>query len=397
MRGEREKNLPTRQNFRCNLTDKMTTSNTLTRGLHLLKKTYTDWQCRGIRYATARILEKLVDRLDNIKTAGIVEDENTIISINRSWSNDYGMVVEGWVLSKKNSLQKVQICMGDCCVPISTWYSRPDVSRLYPQYCRDDRCGFIVYIPRFVKHQVSFHLSSANETDIKTVCFSGSRPSSPIDSNHVGGLFEEFCTRVNEKNLHVLEIGSRVVSPGSQSKRSLFPNAASYTGFDYYPDNNTDVVGDAHQLSSYFGDRKFDAIFSVSVLEHLAMPWLVAKEINQLLEMGGLTFHATHFSWPLHESPWDFWRFSDEGLKVLFSPPLGFKVLRSGLFTPMRMHPDVLLPGQELLPHTPGFGGTSILAQKVANVDSDRFQWQTTLANAIGTNSQYPQPKHHEK
>jgi hypothetical protein len=29
---------------------------------------------------------------------------------------------------------------------------------------------------------------------------------------------------------------------------------------------------------------------------------------------------ATHPSWPPHERPWDFWRFSEEGLQVRLNP-----------------------------------------------------------------------------
>ncbi|HKP03176.1 MAG TPA: hypothetical protein VJU77_07380 [Chthoniobacterales bacterium] len=55
---------------------------------------------------------------------------------------------------------------------------------------------------------------------------------------------------------------------------------------------------------------------------------------------GGLTFHSTHFAFPLHERPWDFWRYTDQALRVLFSPPLGFEVIRCHFDTPARMHPD---------------------------------------------------------
>ncbi len=250
----------------------MNIANTILRSLHLLEKTYTDWQYRGIRYATARLLEKTIERLDRVQTVAIVEDDRAIIGINRSWSNDYGIAIEGWLLSKQEPLQNVKICIGDRCVSISHWHRRRDVSILYPQYCQDDRCGFVVYIPRLSQHQVEFRFASGDRSFSKTVSFPGSQPLPPANTDRVGGLFEEFCQLVNDRHLHVLEIGSRIVGDNSQSRRSLFPNAASYTGFDYYPDDNTDVVGDAHQLSKYFGDRQFDAIFSLSVLEHLAMP-----------------------------------------------------------------------------------------------------------------------------
>lgn len=58
------------------------------------------------------------------------------------------------------------------------------------------------------------------------------------------------------------------------------------------------------------------------------MPWVVAIEINKLFEIGGVTYHLTHPAWPLHERPWNFWRFSDDGLRVLFSKPMGFEIIK---------------------------------------------------------------------
>jgi hypothetical protein len=150
------------------------------------------------------------------------------------------------------------------------------------------------------------------------------------------------------------------------------------------------VVGDAHRLSAYLGTRRFDAVFSISVLEHIAMPWVLAREINKVLEMGGVTFHATHFAWPLHEAPWDFWRFSDEGLKVLFSPPVGFETVKAGLFHPVQLHPDTLVEGQEVMALTPSFAGTAILAKKVAEVDEGTLAWDTKVDDVVGESSRYP-------
>ena len=64
------------------------------------------------------------------------------------------------------------------------------------------------------------------------------------------------------------------------------------------------------------------------------MPWVVAAEINKVLKVGGLTFHSTHFAFPIHERPWDFWRYTDQALRILFSPPLGFEVIRCELRHP---------------------------------------------------------------
>lgn len=95
--------------------------------------------------------------------------------------------------------------------------------------------------------------------------------------------------------MNVLEIGSREVT-GKSKDRDGF-NQAQYTGFDYYPGENVDIVGDAHKLSSYFNEtRQFDMIYSSACFEHFAMPWVVATEISKMLKTGGIVFVETHFS-----------------------------------------------------------------------------------------------------
>lgn len=329
--------------------------------------------------------------------AVVDQDENLILAIDHSWSDDGGLGIQGWIVGKKEGvLDEVVVGAGDTFVPISAWYPRPDVAAAYPQYNSNPNCGFIVYLPRTAKHQLTFHAKAQGVNYSKNVTVAGSKPSVydfATFKNDDDGIFRDFINLVNNNNLRVLEIGSRIVSPGTTSKRSLFSDGASYTGFDYYSDANTDVVGDAHKLSQYFSGQKFDAIFSTSVFEHLAMPWVVAMEINKLLAVGGITFHSTHFAWPLHERPWDFWRFSDEGLKVLFSQAVGFEVIRSELYVPLRMHLDTMIQGQETLTTQPAFGGVAILAKKVAEINSEKFRWDVSITDILTSESHYPKPK----
>lgn len=321
----------------------------------------------------------------------LCEDENLIIGIDNSWSNDYGIGIQGWIISKNSFFTEAEIKVNGTTVPITYWYPRPDLTEAYPQYSFSNNCGFWVHIPRIAIHTITFKAKKQSTTWIKTLDFQGSKPQPP--SNFLEGVdvFDKFVAFVNDNSLSVLEIGSRIVSPGSSSKRAFFPGASSYTGFDYYPDSNTDVVGDAHKLSQYFGDRRFDAIFSVSVFEHLAMPWVVAMEINKLLKINGITCHTTHSAWPIHERPWDFWRFSDEGLKVLFSLPLGFKTIKAGFFEPLRMHLDNVNHVHYGLETLPSFGGVAILAKKITDVNSDKFRWDVMLEDVLGASSHYPQ------
>lgn len=130
----------------------------------------------------------------------------------------------------------------------------------------------------------------------------------------------------NKNGVRVLEIGSRNVT-GSCLREKF--NQAEYIGFDYYPGENVDVVGDAHKLSSYF-EQKFDLIFCSAVFEHLAMPWKVSMEIIKLLKVNGCVFIETHYSYSSHERPWHFFQFSENALDVLFPQKFGMECIKKG-------------------------------------------------------------------
>lgn len=189
--------------------------------------------------------------------------------------------------------------------------------------------------------------------------------------------------------MRILEIGSREVTGISEARRG-FANA-QYIGFDLYPGENVDIVGDAHRLSSYFKpEEKFDLIYSSACFEHFAMPWMVAVEISKLLRVGGLVFVETHFSFSSHERPWHFFQFSDLALKALFSPALGFECIEAGMSNPMVGRFSIL--ANEYLRNKP-IGGlychSEYLGRKVQEVAE--FDWKTVeLIEVIG-DTRYPE------
>ena len=195
----------------------------------------------------------------------------------------------------------------------------------------------------------------------------------------------------NRPGMKVLEIGSREVT-GASNARNEFAKA-QYVGFDYYSGDNVDVVGDAHKLSSYFGQgEKFDIVYSSACFEHFAMPWLVAVEISKLLKVGGFVFVETHFSYSSHERPWHFFQFSDMALKVLFSEALGFECLEAGMSNPMVGRFSSLADSS--LKNKP-VGGlychSEYFAKKIRDVNN--FDWeQIDLTDVVGE-TKYPKPK----
>jgi SAM-dependent methyltransferase len=191
--------------------------------------------------------------------------------------------------------------------------------------------------------------------------------------------------------LNILEIGSREVT-GPSRDREIF-KSSRYVGFDFYPGKNVDVVGDVHRLSSYFPpNEKFDVIYTSACFEHFAMPWIVAVEISKMLKVGGFLFVATHFSIGTHERPWNFFQFSDMGLKVLFPPALGFECINASLSDPIvgrfSKFADKRLRYREAVGL---YSGSEYLGKKVREVES--FDWNQISVPEIVNGTVYPSPK----
>lgn len=194
-----------------------------------------------------------------------------------------------------------------------------------------------------------------------------------------------------QEGLRVLEIGSREVTAMSDARKRF--SKAQYVGFDYYPGDNVDVVGDAHRLSSYFpAGETFDLIYSAACFEHFAMPWVVAEEIAKMLKVGGLLFVETHFSFAAHERPWNFFQFSDMGLRVLFSTALGFECIEAGMSNPIVGRFSAL--ADQDLRYRPIRGlycHSEYLGRKVREVTS--FDWKNIDLAELVAGTQYRLPQ----
>ena len=208
------------------------------------------------------------------------------------------------------------------------------------------------------------------------------------DINHdhwQGYLLEHF----DRKGFEILEVGSRVVT-GSRFGQSF--KHANYTGFDYYGGANVDVVGDAHNLSSYFGGKKFDLIFSSAVFEHLAMPWKVSTEIIKLLKVGGYVFIETHYSFSSHERPWHLFQFSENALNVLFPEKFGIECVKKGCSNLLKGCFSAKASKYLRRKVVSGlYCHSEFLGRKVSEAES--LSWDDVSTDEASNSTKYPSPK----
>lgn len=81
----------------------------------------------------------------------------------------------------------------------------------------------------------------------------------------------------------------------------------------------TEVFYPAHDLRhSYFPDDSWDYVVCDQILEHVCgNPQIVIDETRRILKPGGIAIHTTCLLQELHQLPYDYWRFTPNGLAYL--------------------------------------------------------------------------------
>jgi SAM-dependent methyltransferase len=131
---------------------------------------------------------------------------------------------------------------------------------------------------------------------------------------------------------------------GTKPWRGVFaPYVREHVGVDHEQTlhglESVDVVSDAYAVP--LPDGSADAILLTEVLEHLERPGDALAECRRLLQPSGHLIATTPFSWPLHEEPRDFFRYSPYGLRHLCEQA-GLEVVElralSGAWTTIALH-----------------------------------------------------------
>lgn len=174
--------------------------------------------------------------------------------------------------------------------------------------------------------------------------------------------------------LKVVEIGSRARS--GVVRKHQFGEGNHYIGVDIREGPNVDLVGDIHTLSHCMEPNSVDAIAGFSVFEHVAMPWKAALELNKVLKRGGKCLLHTHQAWPVHESPYDFWRFSTDSWRALFNRATGFRILDSACGGDATLHPLIQNRRADPVERALAYTSSSVLAEKTCET---QLSWDVDL------------------
>ncbi len=121
---------------------------------------------------------------------------------------------------------------------------------------------------------------------------------------------------------NLLDIGC-----GNKPYENLFEGLIkSYVGCDIIQSNlnKVDVICEANKIP--LSDQSFNTVFSTQVIEHVEDHQGLVNEAFRLLKSGGYFILSGPFTWPLHEEPYDFFRFSKHGFRYILEKG-GFEVI----------------------------------------------------------------------
>jgi len=128
-----------------------------------------------------------------------------------------------------------------------------------------------------------------------------------------------------QSNLHFFEGKLLDVGCGQMPYKSLLlsdnTQVNEYIGLDLEVNeihkNKPDITWDGQTIP--LTDGSINSVLATEVFEHCPEPLVVMNEIYRVLKVNGVLFFTVPFLWPLHETPYDHYRYTPFALKRLLS------------------------------------------------------------------------------
>lgn len=132
-------------------------------------------------------------------------------------------------------------------------------------------------------------------------------------------------------DMHVADYGGTPTIGGNLVMGMLKRGGINdYNMLDY--DNGVDLL-------KPIKGKKFDLGICMDLLEHVTNPFIVAENIKDSLNKGAFLYVTVPWVWEVHDYPGDYWRFTIDGVKELFS---GMEVIESGYLRDKHTDPEPL-------------------------------------------------------
>jgi SAM-dependent methyltransferase len=127
---------------------------------------------------------------------------------------------------------------------------------------------------------------------------------------NIESAVEKALNETSNSNPFILDVGC-----GNKPYADLF-EGFNYKGLDCTEvSSSPDIIGEATNIP--IESNTVDIVFSTQVIEHVSEPKQMLKECYRVLKPGGFLVMTGPFYWPLHEEPFDFYRFTKYGFEYL--------------------------------------------------------------------------------
>lgn len=104
---------------------------------------------------------------------------------------------------------------------------------------------------------------------------------------------------------------------GMSDLRPLFPGK-EYVGCDMREGPGVDRILNLHSIDLPPGSA--GAVLCFDTLEHVEYPHKALEEIHRILKPDGMVVISSVMNFPIHDYPYDYWRFTPEAFKSILKP-----------------------------------------------------------------------------
>jgi ubiquinone/menaquinone biosynthesis C-methylase UbiE len=135
--------------------------------------------------------------------------------------------------------------------------------------------------------------------------------------------FIEFAFNKYGKKKELLDLGC-----GVKPFKSIYSKySVSSLGIDVatspHSKTEVDVIYDGSHIP--FENNRFEYVLCTEVMEHVPEPAAFLKEINRVMQPDGVLIMTTPFLVPLHEEPYDYYRYTKHAIRYLLNQA-GFRL-----------------------------------------------------------------------
>jgi SAM-dependent methyltransferase len=131
--------------------------------------------------------------------------------------------------------------------------------------------------------------------------------------------FVKICAETLPFSEPVYEFGSFQV-PGQEGfadLRPLFPDK-KYVGADMRQGPGVDLVLNLHNIN--LPSESVGTVLLMDTLEHVELPRKAIEEVHRILKPNGTLIISSVMNFPIHDYPYDYWRFTPEAFRSLLKP-----------------------------------------------------------------------------